>query len=427
MAKAVVAITSMGVVSPVGRDLNAFSDSLGSVRTGIGGVRRFDPGGLKTREAGECDLPGVIADLGISSIHPSWSAVPIVLADNPKLAFAIHASLQALLPKGLPVSSGPSAIPPSLISGLAIYGTTGLEEVRHERLSEPLFPETHLCEELPPAFIVEALADFIGAMEVPPVSVGSACSASTQAIGEAFRAVAAGRVARALAGGFDSMIFPFGMNAFSSIGALCESGPDGAALKPFDETRAGTLLGEGAAMFLMEPVEAALEAGRVPIALITGYASSLDGYHQVKPHPSGEGAARAMKLAIRSADRGPEEIIAVNAHGSGTHSNDLAEARAIHAVFEGSQSGPGVSSSKPYFGHLLTGAGAMELAVVVRGISEGILHPTPGLVKPDPSIPALDFVTGAPRKAGPGPCISNSFGLNGQNGVLVVEPWNGTR
>jgi 3-oxoacyl-(acyl-carrier-protein) synthase len=215
------------------------------------------------------------------------------------------------------------------------------------------------------------------------------------------------------------MLFPFGINAFNSLGALAEGHSAECKLAPFDQNRGGTLLGEGSAYVLMTSKEKARELGLKPLCQIIGYASSLDGYHPVKPHPEGRGANTALRRALADGKVVPDEVDYVNAHGSGTYHNDLVEALVINEVFSKGERQVPVSSTKPFYGHLLTAGGAIELLSLLFAFDRDLIPPTLNLDKLDESCD-IDCVDKT-RSSRVDVAVSNSFGLHGQNGVLVLR------
>jgi len=405
-------VTGAGVVCPIGRTIDDVFDALAAARPAIGPLDRFATARLRTRVGGQIPLATVIDELGFRRVQAPFFAEPVELADNPKLVFALGACAQAL---GWP----PHRPAPAWGRRVGLYTTAGLEEVSLDGLWQPSGGERILVREVPPTFVGEILCHCFGLSDRPPVSFVSACASSTQAIGEAFRAIRYGDADLILAGGTDSMLFPFGINAFNSLGALAEGGAGEARLAPFDEDRQGTLLGEGAAYVLLASETAAAELGLTARAEVVGYGSSLDGYHPVMPEPGGRGAAEAVRRALAGADMTPDEVDYVNAHGSGTRHNDGAEARALVDVFGPGAADLAVSSTKPYYGHLLTAGGAVELLSLLFAFERGQVPPTLNLARRDRSVP-FDGVPSQPRTMQVRRAASNSFGLHGQNGVLVL-------
>ncbi|MGA8295873.1 MAG: beta-ketoacyl-ACP synthase II [Acidimicrobiales bacterium] len=255
----------------------------------------------------------------------------------------------------------------------------------------------------------------------PCETIVTACAAGTQSIGNALWLIRTGRCDAVISGGAEAAISPvegmasIGVAAFQNMTALSTSGNS----RPFDRRRDGFVIGEGAAALVLEELEHARQRGARIYAELMGSASTADAYHITAPAPGGAGAISCMELALEDAGIGPEQVTHINAHGTSTPLNDLAEAEAIEKVF--GRPGPPVTSIKGVTGHSLAAAGALEAVAAVVSIERGLIPPTAGLEELDPEI-HLDIVTGSPRSFTPGPVLSNSFGFGGHNGCLVFGP-----
>ncbi len=306
-----------------------------------------------------------------------------------------------------------------------VYVGTGLSSLTRDELKRDLYPylkggrfdraaiARDLAGDHPaprrhlPARVTALLAAEFGA-GVAETSF-SACAAAAQSLAEAARAVARGDVDFALAGGHDAMIHPVGILSFVVLGAL-----SGTVARPFDRHRDGFLLGEGAAMFLLETEAGARARGAPILARWLGAGTSVDAYNVTAPHPEGHGAALAMTRALRDASLSPRDIDYVNAHGTGTPVGDRAESLAIRRVLGDVP----VSSFKGAVGHTVAAAGAVELALCLACFSAGELPGTVGLSDPDPDCPANVIRSNVARR--PGILLSNSFGFGGQNCAIVI-------
>jgi len=267
--------------------------------------------------------------------------------------------------------------------------------------------------------VVSHLAGEFGAMG-PAFNVLTACAASTQAIGEAALLVRRGDVDVAISGGAHSMIHPFGVSGFNRLTALSTRNDQiESASRPFDATRDGFVLGEGASILTLEELEFARARGAKALAEIVGYGSSADAYRITDQDPGGEGAAACMRGALADAGLSPRDIDYISAHGTGTKQNDQVETRAVKAVFGEHAPHVPMSSVKSMVGHLIAAAGATELITCVLAIRDQILPPTANLHHPDPDCD-LDYVPNVARKAKVETCMSNSFGFGGQNNTLIV-------
>jgi 3-oxoacyl-[acyl-carrier-protein] synthase II len=249
----------------------------------------------------------------------------------------------------------------------------------------------------------------------PSQALVTACASGTDAIGYAARLVASGRLDVAIGGGGEAAINDVTIAAFANMTALSSTGNS----RPFDVRRDGFVISEGAGALVLEDWDRAVQRGARIYAEVIGSASTSDAHHITAPDPSGAGAVSCMELALEDSGLQPGDVAHINAHGTSTPLNDLAEAGAINKVF--GDPGPPVTSVKGVTGHELAGAGAIEAVVGVLSIEHGLIPPTYGLEQLDPEI-HLDVVMGEPRAFTPGPVLSNSFGFGGHNGCLVLAP-----
>jgi 3-oxoacyl-(acyl-carrier-protein) synthase len=255
----------------------------------------------------------------------------------------------------------------------------------------------------------------------PSSTVVTACATGTQAIGEAFHDVKFGRAPFMVAGAVESDNHPLFLSAFEAMRALATDRNDCPELasRPFDQTRAGFVLGEGAGMVVLEELEHALARGARLYAEILGFGSSNDAYHAIAPHPEGIGAARAIRAALADGGVGPDRVGHINAHAASTPAGDVTEALAIKLVFGERATEIPVTSIKGAIGHCMGAAGAIESVIAIRGMAEQCIPQTLNFRNPDPSI-GLDVVHGEPRAAAYDIMTKHSFGLGGQNACLVV-------
>ncbi|GHH76848.1 3-oxoacyl-[acyl-carrier-protein] synthase 2 [Streptomyces sulfonofaciens] len=253
----------------------------------------------------------------------------------------------------------------------------------------------------------------------PGLTLSTACASGAHAVGEGMQMIRAGSADVVVAGGHDASLTLTTLLAFRRARALATGFDDpAAASRPFDAQRRGFVLAEGAAFVVLERAEAARARGARVYAALTGYGRTCDTHHLTAPHPDGAGARACMDMALADARVAARDIAHVNAHGTGTELNDLAEARAISALF-----GPGavpVTASKAVTGHALGAAGALEAVIAVLCVAEGLAPPTANLARLDPRC-TLDVITGEPRKLAAGPVVTNSFGFGGHNACLVLD------
>jgi 3-oxoacyl-[acyl-carrier-protein] synthase II len=386
-----IAITGYGVVAPCGIGKEAFWNGL--IGPGFTGLRSIE--------------------------LQDWDPLPYF--DSPKDArrsdrceqFALAAAGEALAQSGtLPYDS--SRI--GTIFGTGIGGLRTLEEqviVSFEK------GERRVSPFLVPMMMSNASGAAISmryGFQGPAETVCTACAASTHAIGNAARLIAWGRCDAVVTGGSESAATITALAGFANMTALSST----LVSKPFDATRDGFIMGEGAAVFVLERLDMAIARGAHIIAEIVGAASNADAHHITAPSPGGVGATRCMQLALEDAGLKASDIKQINAHGTSTPLNDSAEAQAIAAVF-GDRSVP-VVSIKGVTGHPLGAAGALEAAAVLLSFEKSLIPPTAGTTVIDPEM-NIDVVLGEPRSWTPGPTISNNFGFGGHNGSVIIAPY----
>ncbi len=382
-----VAITGLGVVSCCGIGVDAFFEGLlAPAPTGERRVADFDP--------------------------TVWFGPKDVRRVDRFAQFSVAAAEMAMADAG-DLQADPDRA--GVVMGTGVGGFETLQEqvtVFNERGARRVSP-----------FLVPMMMPNAGAATVsmrsgfrgPCETVVTACAAGTHALAAAARLVASGRLDVAIGGGAEAAMTEVGIAAFTNMTALSASGSS----RPFDARRDGFVIAEGAAALVLEDMEHALRRNAVIHAEILGAASTADAHHITAPAPGGSGAAACMELALADAEIAPAEIGHINAHGTSTPLNDLAEAQAIEKVF--GTPGPPVTSIKGVTGHALGGAGALEAVATVLSIRRALIPPTAGYEEPDPEI-HLDIVHGGPRRWEPAAALSNSFGFGGHNGCLVIAP-----
>lgn len=428
-----VAITGVGLVSPTGDGFEAFADAIVRGVSAATEIRAFDASPFPTRFAAQ------VAPEEMSRARGHRLARPFVDVDDLKSAWGVLAAERAIADSGWnSVKHAPERSAVILGTGLSSLVKTELEEdflpwldedgdfdlARYgaeiaRRARPPRSPARHLTDGANRA--ITQLAGTTGAS----LSHFGACAASTQAIGDAYRRVRDRRADAAICGGMDSMIHPFGMISFFRLGALSSRNDDMAnACRPFQSARDGFLMGEGAAMLVLEPLDAARARGARIFAEIVGYGSSADGYNVTAPRPDGAGAAAAMRGALRDAGLAPEAIGYVNAHGTGTGLNDPAEARAVRDVFGAHAARLPISSVKPVLGHTIAAAGAFEVAACLAAIARDRIPPTSSLTSldaVDAECRGLDHVLQGGRAGCPDLLMTNNYGFGGQNASLILQ------
>lgn len=384
-----VVVTGRGVISSIGEGADAFIDALQAKRSGIvdGWARcpDFDPETAMTaKEVRRTDR---------------FSQLALAAAD------------QAMAEAGLP--AGIEAERLAVLIGTGVGGLATLEDgcrAYFERGERGVSP--HFVPALMPNAAAAHIAMRHGARG-PGFALASACATGSHAIGEAARMVERGEADAVVAGGSEAPFTPVAMAAFAAMGALSREGRS----CPFDARRDGFVMGEGAAVLILEAEQHARARGAEILARIAGYGASNDAFHITQPDEDGRGAAQAMRAAIAGAGASPSDVGYINAHGTSTPFNDRTETLAVHAVWNGD--GPPISSTKSAIGHLLGAAGAVEAVATVGALQRGVLPPTLNYEVPDPECD-LDYVPEGPREA---PdlrlAISNSFGFGGQNACVA--------
>ena len=402
-----VAITGMGVKSPVGLDLTAFWAGLCSGVSAAGPITQFDTSEHPVTFACE------ISDFDVTAYLGAKEAAHLDRVTHLGFAAAVDALAQA----------GDLGADPARVAVVAGTGVGGLITLETEIMKYAAKGAMRVSPFLVPMMMSNATAAVIALQHGftgPNFAVVTACAAGTNAIGEAVRLLRAGDADVVIAGGAESSITPVGLAAFNRMGALSRRKDDPAhASRPFDVGRDGFVMGEGAGMLVLEPWDRAVARGARIYGGVVGYGRNTDAYHITAPSPGGEGAVRCMQLALEDAGLSPGDIGHVNAHGTSTPLNDAAEAEAVVKVFG---SAPPLSSVKGATGHLIGAAGAVEAIASVLAMAQGAVWPTANFTDADPALPPIDVVHGSPRAVAAAPALSNSFGFGGHNASLVLTP-----
>jgi 3-oxoacyl-[acyl-carrier-protein] synthase II len=385
-----VAITGLGVVAPCGIGKDAYWQGL--LGPGINGTT--------------------------SVTIDDWDSAPYYA--SPKDArradrveqYAIAAAQEAF------AQAGDIGVDPARFGTIFATGIGGLHTLEEQVIVRVEKGERRVSPFLVPMMMANASGAAISmkyGLRGPNETICTACAAGTHAIGYAARLIAWGRCDAVATGGSECAATATSLAGFGNMTALSSTGRS----MPFDEGRDGFVMGEGAAVFVLERWDLAVARGATIIGEILGSASNADAHHITAPAPGGTGAIACMKLALDDAGLSPSDIRLVNAHGTSTPLNDAAEAAAVTDVF-GARSVP-VTSGKGVTGHALGAAGALEAAQVVLAMQHKLIPPTAGTTSPDPTM-EIDLVTGAPRDWVPGPAISNNFGFGGHNGSVIIGP-----
>jgi 3-oxoacyl-[acyl-carrier-protein] synthase II len=403
-----VVVTGMGAISPLGGDVESTWSGLIAGRSGIGPIRAFDASTFSTQIAGEVKDFDPAAIVGPKEARRMDRFVQLGVA----------AAKQALRDAELEIGEA-NAEDVGVLMGSGIGGITTL--IEQARVMDTRGPD-RVSPLLVPMMIIDLVAGqtaiHTGA-KGPNFSVVSACATSAHSIGEAFEVIRRGDARVMIAGGSEAPLIPIGLAGFTSMRALSSrnSEPERAS-RPFDAERDGFVMAEGAAALILESLSHALDRGARIYAEVKGYGATGDAYHITAPSEGGEGAYRAMRMALRKADLAPEEIDYINAHGTSTPLNDKLETMAIRQLFGPRAYDVAVSSTKSMTGHLLGAAGAMEAVACVKAICHSVIPPTINYENPDPECD-LDYVPNEAREARVRAAMSNSLGFGGHNATLV--------
>jgi 3-oxoacyl-[acyl-carrier-protein] synthase II len=406
-----VAVTGLGVISPVGNTVEEFWKALLAGQSGVRTITQFDP------EPYTCRIAGQVTDFDPEAFVDGKSARRM----EQFTLFAIASARQAFAQSGLD-GSGLDTAEIGCVMGVGIGGIGFTEEssvLHHERGPGRVSPFmiTRIIPNMAPGQISIELG-----LRGPTLAVVTACAAGTHAIGEAAEMIRRGTATAMIAGGAESSISPLGIAGFCKMRALCADSNDNpaAASRPFDATRSGFVMGEGAGALMLEDWEFAVERGATILAEVAGYGLSSDAFHVTAPPEGAEGNQRAMRMALKDAGLAPEDIGYINAHGTSTELNDKMETQAIKAVFGEHAGRLAVSSTKSMTGHLLGAAGGVEAVASVMSLVDGKIHPTINYHNPDPECD-LDYVPNEAREAPDLTAVmSNSLGFGGHNAVLIL-------
>jgi len=433
MSERRVVVTGIGVVSPFGLGAAQFAENIFAGNSAARLITAFDVSTLPTQFAAA--LPLAEAELD-ARIENQKSLKTLSRAGK----FAVIAAKEAVADAGLDTSR----LNPFRFGTALGAGGLGLEDLEHfnQRLQivadsmaagdgAPLEAARfmrNIREQVHPLTPLKALSN------IPTAHIAinhnargncqtltTACTSSAQAIGEAYRQIKFGVADAMIAGGSDSMINPNGMIVFSMVGVMSKNNRAyRTAARPFDRRRDGFMLGEGAAIFILEELEHCKKRGGIPSAELAGYAGTCDAFRLTDEPAAAWGSIEAMKLALADAQLDPARVDYINAHGTGTTMNDKTETFAIKQVFKAHAAAIPVSSTKSMIGHLVAAAGAIEFAACVLAMKQQRIPPTINYAEPDPECD-LDYVPNHSREAALEAILSNSFGFGGQNACLILK------
>jgi 3-oxoacyl-[acyl-carrier-protein] synthase II len=418
-----VAVTGIGLITPVGLGVEETWAALLEGRSGVGRITRFDPSKLPVRIAAE-----------VKSFTPEkWISLKEVRKMGLFIQYGVAASIEALRDAGLEGRFGDSTqsgagASPYLAERVGVSiaaGMGGLPEIQYwdrellakdKKATSPFFV---------PMIIPNLTSGHISMMvnaQGPNTCIATACASSAHSIGEAARLIQHGYADLMIAGGSEAVVCELGVSGFASMRALSQRNDEPTlASRPYDDGRDGFVLGEGGGVLILEEWETAKKRGARIYAELVGYALNADAYHMTSPAPEGAGAEKCMKLALKDAGLDADAVDYVNSHGTSTPTGDGLEAQAIAKVFQSTKSKLHVSSTKSMTGHLLGAAGGVEAAFSVLAIHKGAIPPTINLQKLDPVCEAtgINFTANSAVQKTVKVALSNSFGFGGTNGTLI--------
>lgn len=407
-----VVITGLGVISSAGNNVDTFWENIKNGKCGVDFIKSFDTEGFKVKVAAEVKdfVPENYMDKKLSKRMDRYCQFAMAAARQAVENSEIKLDEVQKERFGVMVSSG--------VGGISTFEKQQrvLMEKGPNKVS-PLFIPMMIGNMASGNIAIE-----FGAKGIC-MDIVTACATGTNSIGEAYRKIAYDEADIMLAGGAEASITPLAVAGFASMTALSRSTDPKRASIPFDKERNGFVMGEGAGVILMESLEHAKKRGAQIYAEIAGYGVSCDAYHMTSPSPDGEGAARAMKLAIDDAEVSSEDISYINAHGTSTVYNDKFETIAIKRVFKDYAYNIPVSSTKSVTGHLLGAAGGVEAIICAKSIKEGYIPPTAGYKEKDEECD-LNYTPCTGKKADVRYAMSNSFGFGGHNAVIILKRWD---
>ena len=407
-----VVVTGLGAITPIGNDVETFWAGLKDKKIGFGPITAFDTTDYKVKLAAE------VKDFDAKQYMDPKAARRMERFSQ----FAVAATKMALEDAGINMEAEDAfRVGVSIGSGV---GSLQIIEKEHTKLVEK--GPSRINPLMVPLMISNMAAGNVAiqfGLKGKSINLVTACATGTNTIGEAFRAVQYGEADVMVAGGTEGSVTPIGIAGFSALTALSTVDDPEKCSLPFDKNRSGFVMGEGAAVVVLEELEHAKARGAKIYAEVVGYGCSSDAYHITSPAEDGAGAAKAMTNAIEDAGLKTDDIMYINAHGTGTHHNDLFETRAIKLAFGDHAKDMKINSTKSMVGHLLGAAGAVEFVTCVKEIEEGYIHKTVGYTTPDEEID-LDYckepVEGEVKYA-----LSNSLGFGGHNASLLLAKYEG--
>jgi 3-oxoacyl-[acyl-carrier-protein] synthase II len=410
-----VAVTGLGAITPIGNDVASFWEALIAGKSGIGTITQFDPSQFDCKIAAEVKGFDAADHLDKKEVRrvERFAQFAMVVARQAYAQSCLKTSGIDLCDVGVVMGCGIGGI------GFIEESCNTLRERGPTKISPFMIPK--IIANIAPGHVAIDLG-----LKGPSLAIVTACAAGTHAIGEAAEMIRRGIAKAMIAGGTESAICPIAIAGFDTMKAVCQDSNENPpmASRPFDATRSGFVMGEGAGALILEEMEHARARGARILAEIVGYGLSSDAFHVTAPAPHGEGGARAMRWAVKESGLRPEDFGYINAHGTSTPLNDKLETEAIKTVFGDHARKLAISSNKSMIGHLLGAAGAVEAVATVKTLETQILPPTINYKNPDPECD-LDYVPNTARKtSGLRAALSNSLGFGGHNSVVAIAAYD---
>ena len=406
-----VVVTGYGAVTPLGLNVKDTWRNLIAGVSGVGYISLFDTTDFKVKIAAE-----------VKDFDPAVHLDPTTARRNDRFAqLALVAGMQAIDAAGLKVDDANKYDIGVLIGS----GVGGLDSLAQQLDILKTRGPSRVSPFLVPMMIADSASSQVSikmGIRGPNFGLISACATGTDVLGVAYRLIKWGEIKAVVVGGADAAVTPVGLAGFAQAGALSRNSEPQKASRPFDMERDGFVVGEGAAVLVLESLDYAKSRGANIIAEIIGYGATSDAFHITQPLENGEAAAKAIELALAGVE--PDEVGYINAHGTSTPLNDVSETKAIKKAFGNRAYKIPISSVKSMLGHMMGAAGAIEAIVCCKVINEGVIPPTVNLEHPDPECD-LDYVPNVARKADVRIAISNSFGFGGHNSVVAIGRYDG--
>jgi 3-oxoacyl-[acyl-carrier-protein] synthase II len=415
MTRKRVVITGLSALSPLGGNLEDSWDNLLKGMSGITPITLFDATGFEATIAGE-----------VKNFDPEQYGLPMKQARRMDrfVQFGVAAALMLLKDSGFTITDD-NADSVGVLLGVGLGGLKTIEDF-HQKLIDagPNKISPFMIPMLISNMAPGQVSIFTGA-KGPNVVATSACASALHAIGYAYSEILLGRCERAITGGVEATVTPMGISGFTALKALCtKNGDPEKASRPFDRDRSGFVMGEGAGMLFIESLESAQARGAKIYAEVAGFGSSGDAFHMTAPRDDGAGMADAMRNAIKDAGISPDAIDHINAHGTSTPLNDLAETKAIKTVFGKRAYDIPITGNKSQVGHLLGAAGGIESVFSVLTLKHGIIPGTTNYENPDPECD-LNYMGNGSQKIQAEYALCNSFGFGGTNASMLYKRWQG--